>query len=56
MVDQLATLIDNIFAPLLTNPENHKDLPEVAVQDICRHVHALRGTLYQVFSERKEIE
>jgi hypothetical protein len=48
MVDQLATLVDDIFAPLLTKPENHKDLPEVAIQDICRHVHALRGTLYQV--------
>lgn len=48
VVDQLATLVDNIFAPLLTKPENHKDLPEVAIQDICRHVHSLRGTLYQV--------
>ncbi|XP_019887304.2 dynein beta chain, ciliary [Ooceraea biroi] len=48
MVDQLATIVDNIFAPLLTKPENHKDLPEMAVQDICKHVHALRGTLYQV--------
>ncbi|KAL6263152.1 hypothetical protein P5V15_005953 [Pogonomyrmex californicus] len=48
VVDQLATLVDNIFAPLLTKPENHKDLPEVAIHDICKHVHALRGTLYQV--------
>ncbi|XP_076651244.1 dynein beta chain, ciliary-like [Halictus rubicundus] len=48
VVDQLATLVDNVFAPLLRKPENHKDLPDVAVQDICRHVHALRGTLYQV--------
>ncbi|XP_067212065.1 dynein beta chain, ciliary [Linepithema humile] len=48
IVDQLATLVDNIFAPLLTKPENHKDLPEVAIHDICKHVHALRGTLYQV--------
>ncbi|KAK2575931.1 hypothetical protein KPH14_007294 [Odynerus spinipes] len=48
VVDQLATLIDNVFAPLLSNPSNHKNLPDVAVQDISRHVHALRGTLYQV--------
>lgn len=48
IVDQLATLVDNIFAPLLTKPENHKDLPDVAIQDICKHVHSLRGTLYQV--------
>ncbi|XP_033341681.2 dynein heavy chain at 93AB [Megalopta genalis] len=48
VVDQLATLVDSVFAPLLRKRENHRDLPEVAVQDICRHVHALRGTLYQV--------
>lgn len=48
VVDQLATLVDNVFAPLLSKSENHKDLPIVAIQDICRHVHSLRGTLYQV--------
>lgn len=48
VVDQLATLVDNLFAPLLSKAENHKDLPDVAIQDICRHVHSLRGTLYQV--------
>lgn len=51
VVDQLATLVDNIVAPLLTKPENHKDLPEVAIHDICKHVHALRGTLYQVIKQ-----
>lgn len=48
VVDELATLVDNVFAPLLCKAENHKDLPAVAIQDICRHVHSLRGTLYQV--------
>ena len=48
VVDQLATLVDNVFAPLLSKAENHKDLPDVAIQDISRHVHSLRGTLYQV--------
>lgn len=48
IVNQLATLVDNVFAPLLSKEENHKDLPDVAIQDICRHVHSLRGTLYQV--------
>lgn len=52
IVDQLATLVDNIFAPLLTKAENHKDLPQIAIQDICKHVHALRGTLYQVIINR----
>lgn len=52
IVDQLATLVDNIVAPLLTKSENHKDLPEVAIHDICKHVHALRGTLYQVISNQ----
>lgn len=48
VVDQLATLVDNVFAPLLSKQQNHKDLPDIAIQDICRHVHSLRGTLYQV--------
>ncbi|XP_014225178.1 dynein beta chain, ciliary [Trichogramma pretiosum] len=48
VVDELATIVDNIFAPLLCKVENHRDLPTVAVQDISRHVHSLRGTLYQV--------
>lgn len=48
VVDELATIVDNIFAPLLCKPDNHKELPAVAVQDISRHVHSLRGTLYQV--------
>lgn len=48
VVDELATIVDNIFAPLLCKPENHRELPSVAVQDIERHVHSLRGTLYQV--------
>ncbi|XP_012283270.1 dynein beta chain, ciliary [Orussus abietinus] len=48
VVDQLTTLIDNIFAPLLSNRDNHGELPEVAIEDICKQVHSLRGTLYQV--------
>lgn len=48
VVDELATLVDNVYAPLLCKSENHKDLPEVAVQDISRQVHLIRGTLYQV--------
>lgn len=48
VVDELATLVDNIFAPLLSKHENHKDLPDIAIQDIRRHVHSIRGTLYQV--------
>ncbi|XP_014206492.1 dynein beta chain, ciliary [Copidosoma floridanum] len=48
VVDELATIVDNIFAPLLCKPQNHRGLPKVAVRDIARHVHSLRGTLYQV--------
>lgn len=48
VVDELATLVDNVYAPLLCKSENHKDLPEIAVQDISRQVHLIRGTLYQV--------
>lgn len=47
-MDELATLVDNLFAPLLSKEDNHKDLPAIAIQDINRQVHSLRGTLYQV--------
>lgn len=48
VVDELATIVDNVFAPLLCKAQNHRNLPKIAVRDVARHVHSLRGTLYQV--------
>ncbi|XP_059610636.1 dynein beta chain, ciliary isoform X2 [Phlebotomus argentipes] len=47
-IDQLSTLVDEIFVPLLSNPQNHKGWPEMVAQDVQKHVHSLKSTVYQV--------
>lgn len=42
------TLKFQIFVPLLSNPGNHKKWPPVIAQDIKKHVHSLKSTVYQV--------
>ena len=37
-----------IFVPLLSNPSNHKKWPPVIAQDVKKHVHSLKSTVYQV--------
>ncbi|XP_068084396.1 dynein beta chain, ciliary [Anabrus simplex] len=47
-IEQLASLVDEVFVPLLSNPNNHKAWPAVVAQDILKHVHSLKSTVYQV--------
>ncbi|XP_075210990.1 dynein heavy chain at 93AB [Lycorma delicatula] len=47
-IEQLATLVDEIFVPLLSNPSNHKNWPPTVAQDVSQHVHSLKSTVYQV--------
>jgi dynein heavy chain len=37
-----------VFVPLLSNPANQKKWPPVVAQDIQKHVHSLKSTVYQV--------
>jgi hypothetical protein len=37
-----------VFVPLLSNPANHKMWPPIVAQDILKHVHSLKSTVYQV--------
>ncbi|KAG5897820.1 hypothetical protein JTB14_011820 [Gonioctena quinquepunctata] len=48
IIDQLASLVDEIFVPLLSNPMNHTKWPAVIAKDVHKHVHSLRSTVYQV--------
>ncbi|CAG9861396.1 unnamed protein product [Phyllotreta striolata] len=48
VIDQLASLVDEILVPLLSNPRNHEGWPAVIAKDVHRHVHSLRSTVYQV--------
>ena len=47
-IDQLSSLVDEVFVPLLSNPVNHKGWPEMVAQDVQKHVHSLKSTVYQV--------
>lgn len=47
-IDQLSSLVDEVFVPLLSNPNNHKGWPEMVAQDVLKHVHSLKSTVCQV--------
>lgn len=47
-IDQLSSLVDEVFVPLLSNPYNHKGWPEMVSQDVLKHVHSLKSTVCQV--------
>lgn len=48
VIDQLASLVDEILVPVLSNPSNHNIWPTVIAKDIQKHVHSLKSTVYQV--------
>lgn len=47
-IDQLSSLVDEVFVPLLSNSDNHKGWPEMVAHDVEKHVHSLKSTVYQV--------
>lgn len=47
-IDQLSSLVDEVFVPLLSNEDNHIGWPEMVAQDVQKHVHNLKSTVYQV--------
>lgn len=48
-IDQLSCLVDEVFVPLLSNEDNHDEWPEMVAQDVKKHVHNLKSTVYQVY-------
>ncbi|KAL3274198.1 hypothetical protein HHI36_015614 [Cryptolaemus montrouzieri] len=48
VIDQLASLVDEILVPILSNSSNHDLWPTVIAKDIQKHVHSLKNTVYQV--------
>ena len=47
-IDQLSTLVDEVFVPLLSNEENYKGWPNMVAQDVQKHVHSIKSTVHQV--------
>ncbi|XP_063821324.1 dynein beta chain, ciliary-like [Ostrinia nubilalis] len=48
LIDELASLVDEIFVPLLSNPINHEGWPIVVSQDILKQIHNLKSTVNEV--------
>ncbi|XP_077979817.1 dynein beta chain, ciliary-like [Glandiceps talaboti] len=47
-LEQLSALVDEVLVPLLSNPRNHEQWPNVVSQDVLRHVHNLKSSVYVV--------
>ncbi|XP_078609718.1 dynein beta chain, ciliary-like isoform X2 [Branchiostoma floridae x Branchiostoma japonicum] len=52
-LDQLSALVDDIVVPLLSNFRNHDAWPTVVSQDVLRHVHNLKNSVYVVAGQVK---
>lgn len=47
-IDQLSSLVDEIFIPLLSNENNYKNWPDMVAHDVQKHIHSLKSTVHQV--------
>lgn len=47
-VEELAVLVEQVYAPLLCNKQNHLGWPHVVSEDVINHVLAFKNTVYQV--------
>ncbi|NWX21666.1 DYH9 protein, partial [Aegotheles bennettii] len=44
-------LLPQVIVPILTNQKNHQGWPRVVSQDIIRHVHNLKSTVFRVLGQ-----
>uniref|UniRef100_A0A7N8YQ50 Dynein, axonemal, heavy chain 9 n=1 Tax=Mastacembelus armatus TaxID=205130 RepID=A0A7N8YQ50_9TELE len=45
-LDQFSALVEEVVAPLLSNSKNHTEWPQVVSQDVRRHVHTLKTSVF----------
>ena len=45
-LEQLAAVVEDVISPILTNPKNYEDWPEVVSQDVLKHVHQLKSDVF----------
>ncbi|KAL4648151.1 dynein heavy chain 9, axonemal-like [Arapaima gigas] len=43
--EQLATLVEEVLVPMMSNSRNHRGWPQVVSQDIKQHVHSLKTSV-----------
>lgn len=48
LIDELASLVDEVYVPLLSNPINHEGWPLVMSKDILKQIHNLKNTVNEV--------
>ncbi|NWV12184.1 DYH9 protein, partial [Ptilonorhynchus violaceus] len=48
-----AALVEEVIVPILTNRKNHQGWPRVVSEDIIRHVHSLKSTIFRVVGQVK---
>ncbi|XP_074463654.1 dynein axonemal heavy chain 9 isoform X3 [Larus michahellis] len=46
-----AALVEEVIVPILTNQKNHQGWPQVVSQDLMRHVHSLKSTVFTVVGQ-----
>ncbi|KAK6632535.1 hypothetical protein RUM43_013303 [Polyplax serrata] len=47
-VEELSVLVEELFVPLLSNPDNQMGWPKCVADDVMKHIHTFRGTVYQI--------
>ncbi|XP_076314627.1 dynein beta chain, ciliary-like [Tachypleus tridentatus] len=52
-LEQLQVVIDEVFAPILCNPQNHRRWPKVIANDIVQHVLDFQSTMFRITGQIK---
>ncbi|KAK7573934.1 hypothetical protein V9T40_011125 [Parthenolecanium corni] len=50
-IEQLASIVDEVFVPLLSNSTNQHSWAKPVTSDLKQHIHGLKSTVYQVKGE-----
>ncbi|KAJ8313224.1 hypothetical protein KUTeg_009222, partial [Tegillarca granosa] len=52
-LDHLASFVDQVLVPVLSNTRNHEKWPQVVSADVVRHVDGLKNNVYVVSGQAK---
>ncbi|XP_063077561.1 dynein axonemal heavy chain 9-like [Engraulis encrasicolus] len=46
LLEQFSALVEEVVVPVLSNGRNHNQWPQVVSQDVLRHIHSLKNTVF----------
>ncbi|KXS10801.1 hypothetical protein M427DRAFT_103173 [Gonapodya prolifera JEL478] len=52
-LDYLSNMLEEVYLPLLTNPRNLENWPDVVANDVLRHFHRLNAAVYVITGKVK---